>query len=328
MSNSPYRILQKSLLTSPDFEDWSYEEISFYVLLIISPFTGLSGILNVSKRLLAATFRLTTEQVSSLLDSLEKRGKIIQEGNIIWLKEFIRQQNISGDALLHAAKELESLGNDSTIYSAAQEIYPELFEKLSQRRKKTSSSSQPPVDPRLTPGEPPVDPRLTLGQPNRTGTGIRTGTGNNNNNNIEHSSYEECLSSQDCEDASENILKVPKTDKTPYQQIIDMYHSICVDLPRVKVLNETRKRLVRARWRQYPDFRFWESFFKRVHESDFLNGRLALRDDKPPFIADFEWLVRPNNFAKILEGKYDNRKTAKEIEEEEYYEQIRRKLGI
>lgn len=324
MKNSkPYRVIQTDFLTEPDLDDWTFEELAFYVFLIVSPFTQLSGIINVSERILAATFRLTTQQVRALLETIERRGKIVRENNVIWLKNFIRYQNINGDALIRAAKELEQLGENSLIYSSAKEIYPEIFETRGRHRD----------NPRSTPAEPvvipPVDPPSTPAEPTGTVTVTETVSVSEIKNikNIEHTNV--CLSSQDNEDASENILKVDsKIDRTPYQQIVDMYHSLCPDLPRVKVLNDTRKRLLRARWRQYPDFRFWESFFKRVHESDFLNGRLSLRDDKPPFIADLEWLVRPSNFAKVLEGKYDNRKSKKELEEEEYYEQIRRQLGI
>ena len=35
--------------------------------------------------------------------------------------------------------------------------------------------------------------------------------------------------------------------------------------------------------------------------SDFLQGSKG-------FIADFEWFVRPNNFPKVLEGKYNRDK--------------------
>ena len=39
-----------------------------------------------------------------------------------------------------------------------------------------------------------------------------------------------------------------------------------------------------------------------VRHSDFLQGRTG----KNPFSLDFEWFVRPNNFDKILNGKYNN----------------------
>jgi len=112
-------------------------------------------------------------------------------------------------------------------------------------------------------------------------------------------------------DTSGEKIETPKAEKVPYRKIIEIYHEECPDLPRVKVLNETRKRLLRARWKEKPDLNFWREYFKKVHKSDFLCGRVDPRDGRQPFIADFEWLIRPSNFAKVLEGRYDNRDSPK-----------------
>jgi len=135
----------------------------------------------------------------------------------------------------------------------------------------------------------------------------------NNKNNISPNGD---MCSQACEHSTSSTAKIcsqsssksdSKSDRTPYQTIVELYHRFCPSLPRVKVLNDTRKRYIRARWKEYPDIKFWEEFFKRVEESDFLTGR-ADYGKRRPFIADLEWLMRPSNFAKVLEGKYDNRK--------------------
>jgi len=119
------------------------------------------------------------------------------------------------------------------------------------------------------------------------------------------------MSSQNSEDDN-NAQKIE--DRTPYQKLVDLYHQLCPSLPKVKMLNETRRRLIRARWREHPDMDFWVNFFKRVEASDFLCGRVPPRGDRPPFIADFEWIIRPNNSVKILEGRYDNRKPPSELD--------------
>ncbi|WP_075780063.1 hypothetical protein [Marinitoga sp. 1137] len=103
--------------------------------------------------------------------------------------------------------------------------------------------------------------------------------------------------------------------QTPYQKIIELYHTYCPSLPKVRVLNETRKKYIRARWKEHPDLKFWENYFKSVEESDFLTGR-ANYGNRNPFIADLEWLMRPNNFAKVIEGKYKNRGYVGTIDEE------------
>lgn len=62
-----------------------------------------------------------------------------------------------------------------------------------------------------------------------------------------------------------------------------------------------RKDYVRARVKQHGIDAVYEMITK-ASLSDFLNGRT-----ERPFLADFEWLFRPTNFQKVLEGNYDNR---------------------
>ena len=45
---------------------------------------------------------------------------------------------------------------------------------------------------------------------------------------------------------------------------------------------------------------------RKAAQSDFLNG-----GGKTGFTANFEWLMRPANFPKVLDGNYDNREPAK-----------------
>jgi len=47
---------------------------------------------------------------------------------------------------------------------------------------------------------------------------------------------------------------------------------------------------------------FFDRFFGYVAASDFLTGR----DGKWPG-CDLAWLVKAENFAKVIEGKYENR---------------------
>lgn len=49
---------------------------------------------------------------------------------------------------------------------------------------------------------------------------------------------------------------------------------------------------------------------ENVKNSDFLQGKTSKRAEW----FDFEWFVRPNNFPKVLEGKYDNPKELNEPE--------------
>jgi hypothetical protein len=48
---------------------------------------------------------------------------------------------------------------------------------------------------------------------------------------------------------------------------------------------------------------WWGEFFKSVGKSRFLTGKVNSKDGRA-FVADLEWILKPSNFAKIVEGKY------------------------
>ena len=74
-------------------------------------------------------------------------------------------------------------------------------------------------------------------------------------------------------------------------------------IPPVRDLRPKSKRtaFLLARLREYGKEALAEAV-KKAAASDFLNG-----GGSRGFVADFEWLFRPNNFPRVLEGTYDNR---------------------
>lgn len=99
-----------------------------------------------------------------------------------------------------------------------------------------------------------------------------------------------------------------RTPPCPYQVIVDLFHRTLPELPTVLAVDQwtdARRRLLQARWRQLPDARLWEQFFHRVRGSKFLMGQVTPNDKmRKPFQASLSWLIRPENFAKVLEGFY------------------------
>lgn len=66
-----------------------------------------------------------------------------------------------------------------------------------------------------------------------------------------------------------------------------------------------------ARWREKPDKEYWGLVVRKINESKFCLG-----DNDRGWVADFEFLVRPDNHHKILEGKFDNCHLTKEVKQE------------
>lgn len=94
----------------------------------------------------------------------------------------------------------------------------------------------------------------------------------------------------------------------PHEQIVELYHQLLPMCPRVRFWDERRRKFLRNRWQEDPkrqDLDWWRRFFEHASRSPFLTGRSSGRGDQPPFLATLEWLVRPSNIVKVIEGNYD-----------------------
>ena len=87
--------------------------------------------------------------------------------------------------------------------------------------------------------------------------------------------------------------------KINYQEIADMYNTICTSLPRVTALSDKRKEAIAARFKHYTVDQFREMFAK-AEASPFLKG-----GNDRNWTANFDWLLKDANFAKVLDGNYD-----------------------
>ena len=78
------------------------------------------------------------------------------------------------------------------------------------------------------------------------------------------------------------------------------YNEICKSLePLTGELSYHQGRLVVEAFKELHGVSFAE-YFRRVEGSAFLTGKSS-----SGFKADFNWLIRPENIAKVLSGKYD-----------------------
>lgn len=104
----------------------------------------------------------------------------------------------------------------------------------------------------------------------------------------------------------------------PADRLIHAYHELMPENPRVKVLNDARRRSITARWREAArldckpfgystvadGIAAWRAFFEVCARSDFLTGKSKPQPGKPPFVADIDFLMSPSGFSKCLENKY------------------------
>lgn len=102
----------------------------------------------------------------------------------------------------------------------------------------------------------------------------------------------------------ELVEESPK-ERINYEAILAQFKAICTDLPQPKALNDSRRRAIRNCKAQLDrQGMTFEDFFKKIAASDFLCRMSSGRTWK----ADIDFVLRPAQVVKIIEGGYDNRK--------------------
>ena len=103
----------------------------------------------------------------------------------------------------------------------------------------------------------------------------------------------------DIKDNTEIIIGKKKKEKIDFEEIVNIFNSVCVELPKVTKIIDSRKQAIT----KILDKNSLEELgivFKNISESDYLNGKIVT------WKADFDWILKPENFIKILENKYKN----------------------
>lgn len=113
------------------------------------------------------------------------------------------------------------------------------------------------------------------------------------------------------EEEKEEDKEEDKKERIDCQRIADLYNRLCPSFPPVRSLSEARKRAIRARLKTYTleDF---QTVFENAEASSFLKGR-----NDHNWMANFDWLMKDANMAKVLDGNYADKarpKTAKPAE--------------
>jgi len=97
--------------------------------------------------------------------------------------------------------------------------------------------------------------------------------------------------------------KEKEEDIVPYQAIVDLFHELCPSLPKLLRLTNNRRTAIKNRWKEYGDLEVFRTLFAKAEASDFLSGRNGKWTN-----CNFDWLMKPSNMVKVLEGNYDNPK--------------------
>ena len=99
-------------------------------------------------------------------------------------------------------------------------------------------------------------------------------------------------------DVSIEYVKTKSKNKAKpinYKAIFELFKELCPELPQPQKLTEARRKAIRAAKEDKVDF---GTLFRKVHQSDFLSKKCRA--------CCFDWILKPSNRAKIVEGNYDN----------------------
>lgn len=284
--------------------------------LLSNPHATMLGLYYLPFGFLAHETGIPVEAASRAIQELTVVGfcDYDHDAEVVWVKEMARFQ--IGDQLDAADKRCKGIAKEyanlpgNRFLGAFFDRYAAAFH-LPLRRDAQGAIQQAPPKPHTSPSEAPSephrsqeqetehDPEQDLPSPSlRSGEGVAGGA---------------------VDPPPAAGPKNPTVPDCPHEEIIALYHEVLPSNPQVREWNATRRSYLRSRWREKArpngvtqgyttvdgGLAWWREFFAYVAESPFLTGRTNGRDGRPPFVADLEWLVKPSNFAKVIEGKYD-----------------------
>ena len=91
-------------------------------------------------------------------------------------------------------------------------------------------------------------------------------------------------------------------------EVVSQFNSICVSLNKVSGMTEPRRKAVQSALQAVGQEKLTE-LFRKAEASDFLTKR-----NSTGWKAGFDWLMKPENYTKVLEGNYDNQSAAQAVQ--------------
>lgn len=122
--------------------------------------------------------------------------------------------------------------------------------------------------------------------------------------NLRHSYDQEQDQDQDQEYSTSPIGDVSaQAEKVQFKGVVDAYHELCPSFPKIQELTDSRKNVIRARWKSGKRMDDFRELFAKAEASDFLSGR---KPSDRHTVFNLDWLLKAANWIKVLEGNYNN----------------------
>jgi hypothetical protein len=273
-------------------ENFTPEDKFFFIYLLTNPHTTQIGIYKITKKLISFELGYSIESVNSLMSRFEEHHKVIRYNEETrelaiknWGKFNLRK---GGKPVVDCiTKEFKSVEDKSLIaYVAGSIANPNIKFLFMEELKKYGIGVEGNVSENVpetvgelcdTPDDTSHDTPVIRGQKEN-----KKEKENKNINNIYSQKINE-----------ENV---------PYEEIVQEFNDICISMPRVQKISKQRKIVIKSRWREYGSVDIFSKVFKMAESSDFLSGR-----DGKWCSCSFDWMMKSQNFIKVMEGNYRNR---------------------
>lgn len=300
-----YRHVYTVFWQDPDvMENFTPEDKLFYLYLLTNPRTTQIGVYQILKKEIAFELGYSIESVNSLINRFEEHHEVIKYNEKTrevaiknWGKYNLKN---SGKPIKDCINtELPKVQDKELLKYVAvsiknQEIH-DIFDNFINGNKVIETND---VDNNLESDK--CDASLT-----HRGQNIKYKKENikiDNNIYVQDSggkNEDESETKNNLADETSDVC----VDKIPYEEICKLFNNICITLPKVKLLTNSRRKSIKAAYIYFKkDLKAVEKFFKCVELSDFLTGREGNWSG-----CSFDWIMKQSNRVKVLEGNYDNK---------------------
>lgn len=278
------RIVDTAFWTDGKVDEFSPEDKYFMLYLLTNPFSTQLGIYEISIKQVAFQMGYSMDAVKVLIERFENKYHMIfysSETNEIAIKNFLRHSIIKGGAPVRDCliKEMRKVKNKELISKVFAHIKG--LDTLNETVKNIIAEYEEKND--------------TIKYSNEKDNDNE----NENENDVSYPvSYNDSYN-----DSFNESFTPPPQKKVDCQKIIDLFNSICVSFPSVRSLSDARRKAIKARLNTYNLEQF-KAMFEIAEASSFLKGQ-----NNRDWRANFDWLIKDGNFAKVLDGNYSDKKT-------------------
>lgn len=258
-------------------DSFTPEDKYFMLYLLTNPHTTQLGIYPLNIKMAAFETGYSKDSVSYLLDRFENVHKIIK-----------RSDNTTEIAI-----------KNSLCYSVVRGGKPVLDCLYSEVKQVRDKSLLVYVVKNLLKRTDVVDTVSSFAQEMAKQLNIENDNENDNDNDNENENENESTG-----DVTSHVTSdVPKPDrpKIDFDKIKEYFNTYCTGFSAIREMTDARKKTIKSFLKNHSESDLY-MLFDTAQKSDFLTG-----NNTNGWTASFDWIIKPSNAVKILEGNYNNR---------------------